>query len=240
MVKKNWKWKQTDRQKEVFRELKERFTKELVLVAPDLDKKMRMEVDVSDYATGGVLSMECKNGKQQPVAFLSKSLNKIERNYEIYDKKMLVVIRGLENQRHLLKSTKFKFKVQIDHKNLEYFMKTQKLNRRQVRQALYLSRFDFTLKYVPEIKMGKVDKLSRKLDQKISMEKNNENQIFIKDYQIHNLLEVVIEEPEVNILEKIKIVRSKDEEVVRIVEKMKKVGVKVLRGEKQQIEGIWY
>ena len=47
-----------------------------------------MEVDVSDYAIGGVLSMECKNGKQQPVAFLSKSLNKMERNYEIYDKKM--------------------------------------------------------------------------------------------------------------------------------------------------------
>jgi len=39
--------------------LKERFTKEPVLVAPDIDKKMRIEVDASDYATGGVLSMEC-------------------------------------------------------------------------------------------------------------------------------------------------------------------------------------
>jgi len=39
----------------VFKELKEQFTKELVLVAPDLNRKMRMEVDVSDYATGGVL-----------------------------------------------------------------------------------------------------------------------------------------------------------------------------------------
>ena len=42
--------------------MKEWFTKELVLVALDLDKKMRMEVDVLDYATGGVLSMECENG----------------------------------------------------------------------------------------------------------------------------------------------------------------------------------
>jgi len=39
--------------------LKERFTKEPVLAAPDINKKMRMEVDVSDYATGSVLSMEC-------------------------------------------------------------------------------------------------------------------------------------------------------------------------------------
>ena len=39
------------------------FTKELVLAAPDLDKKMRMEVDVSDYVTKGVLSMEYKDGR---------------------------------------------------------------------------------------------------------------------------------------------------------------------------------
>jgi len=46
------------RQEKVFRELKEQFTKELVLAAPDLDKRMRMEVDTLDYATDGVLSME--------------------------------------------------------------------------------------------------------------------------------------------------------------------------------------
>jgi len=112
-----------EKQKEVFRELKEKFTKEPVLAVLDLDKKMRMEVDVSDYTTGEVLSMECEDGKWKPVVFLSKSLNKTERNYEIHDKEMLAVIRGLENWRHLLEDAKFKFKVWIDHKNLEYFMK---------------------------------------------------------------------------------------------------------------------
>jgi len=63
MVKKDQKWNWTEKQKEAFRELKKRFTKELVLAASDLDKKMRMEVNVSDYATGGVLSMECEDGK---------------------------------------------------------------------------------------------------------------------------------------------------------------------------------
>jgi len=43
--------------------LKERFIKELVLAALDLDKKMRMEVDALDYAMGGVLSMEYEDGK---------------------------------------------------------------------------------------------------------------------------------------------------------------------------------
>jgi len=55
---------------------------------------MRMEVDASDYTTGGVLSMEGEDGKWRPVVFLSKSLNKTERNYEIHDKEMLVIIRG--------------------------------------------------------------------------------------------------------------------------------------------------
>ena len=128
IVKKNQKWDWTERQEEAFRELKERFTKELVLAAPDLDKKMRMEVDVSDYAMGGVLSMECKDKLWRPVVFLSKSLNEMERNYKIYDKKMLVIIRRLENWRHLLEGICFKFKIWTDHKNLEYFMKAQNLN----------------------------------------------------------------------------------------------------------------
>ena len=81
----------------MFRELKERFTKEPVLAVPDLDKKMRMEVNASDYTMGGVLSIECKDRKWSPVDFLSKSLNETERNYKIHDKEMLAVIRGLEN-----------------------------------------------------------------------------------------------------------------------------------------------
>jgi len=51
-----------ERQEKAFKELKEQFTKEPVLAAPDIDKKMRMEVDTSDYAMGGVLSIECENG----------------------------------------------------------------------------------------------------------------------------------------------------------------------------------
>ena len=61
MVKKDQKWEWMERQEEAFRELKKRFTKELVLVVPNLDKKMRMEVDVLDYVMGGVLSIECKD-----------------------------------------------------------------------------------------------------------------------------------------------------------------------------------
>ena len=131
----------------------------------------------------------------------------------------------------------FKFKIWTDHKNLEYFMKAQKLNRRQAQWALYLSRFDFTLKHVPGTKMGKADGLSRQSDWKVGVEKDNDNQVFIKDNWIHSLEEVVIEGPEIDIVEKIKKARSKNKKIVRIVEEMKKAKVKELYGKEWQIEG---
>ena len=85
--------------------------------------------------------------------------------------------------------------------------------------------------------MGKANSLSRRLDWKVGVEKDNEDQVFIKNHWIHNLSEVVIEGPEVDILEKIKKARGKDKEVVRVVEEMKKAGVRVLRGDKWQVEG---
>jgi len=56
-----------------------------------------MEVNASDYAIGGVLSMEGEDGKWRPVVFLSKFLNETERNYEIHDKEILTIIRKLES-----------------------------------------------------------------------------------------------------------------------------------------------
>jgi len=85
--------------------------------------------------------------------------------------------------------------------------------------------------------MGKADSLSRRPNWKVGVEKDNEDQVFIQDHWIHNLSEVVIEEPEVDILEKIKKARGKDKEVVRVVEEMKKAGVGVLKGDKWQVEG---
>ena len=100
-----------------------------------------------------------------------------------------------------------------------------------------MSRFDFTLKHVPGTRMGKADVLSRRLDWKVGVDRDNKNQIFIKDNWIHSLQEVVIEGPEVELLEKIKKARNKDEDVVRVVEEMKKTKMKELRGNEWKIEG---
>ena len=148
-------------QQKAFEELKRRFTTEPVLAVSDRDQEMRVEADALDYATEGTLSVKGKDRKWRPVAFISKSLSPAERNYEIHNKKMLVVIQCLEDWRYYLEGTKKEFEIWTDHKNLQYFMSSQKLNCRQARWALYLSRFNFILKHVPGKSMGKVDSLSR-------------------------------------------------------------------------------
>ena len=96
LVRKDKKWNWGEKQEAVFKELKRVFTVRPVLVVPDLDKKMRVEADALEYAIGGVLLMKCEDEKWRPVAFISKSLNKAERNYEIHDREMLAIIRYLE------------------------------------------------------------------------------------------------------------------------------------------------
>jgi len=88
---------------------------------------------------------------------------------------MLAVVRCLETWRHFLEETITKFKIWTNHKNLKYFMKAQKLNCRQARWALYLSRFDFVLKHVLGSRMGKADSLSRRPDWKVGVERDNED-----------------------------------------------------------------
>ena len=54
---------------------------------------------------------------------------------------------------------------------------------------------------------------------------------------MHSLRKVVIEGPEINIIEKIKKAKGKDEEIVRVIEKMKKVEIRTLKGKEWQLEG---
>ena len=86
-----------------------------------------------------------------------------------------------------MEGAKLEFEIWTDHKNLQYFMASQKLNRRQARWALYLSWFNFTLKHVPEKSMGKADGLSRRLDWQKGVEKDNEDQTLIKPEWIREM-----------------------------------------------------
>jgi len=125
----------------------------------------RIKADSSDFAFGAILSQQLpREEKWHPVAFYSKSLFLMERNYEIHDKKMLAIICMLEEWRHFLEGAWHPVEIWTDHKNLEYFMTAKKLNRHQARWSLYLARFDFKLVHCPGRSMGKPDALSWRPD----------------------------------------------------------------------------
>ena len=120
---------------------------------------------------------------------------------------------------------------------MEYFIKAQKLNQRQARWSLYLSRFDFALKHVAGKSMGRADSLSRRVDWAKGVERDNENQVMLKEEWLEvRVMEQLVEGPEEEIVKKIKEARDKNEEVIKAVEEIKKVGVKMLRNEEWQIE----
>ena len=187
--------------------------------------------------------MKCSDELWRLVAFISKSLSDTERNYEIHNKEMLAVVRCLEAWRHFLEGATVKFEIWTDHKNLEYFMKAQKLNQRQAKWALYLFRFNFMLKHVLGSKMGKADSLSKRLDWKVGVERDNENETLIKPEWLEirrtEAVEIIVEG--VDLLEKIKQSRVKDDEVVKAIEEMKQAGVKMLRDKEwREVDGIMY
>lgn len=136
----------------------------LVLRQPDIDRPFFVECDVTDYATGAILSQKDKEGQLHPVVFLSKSLNPAERNYDIFGKEMLAVIRVLKEWQHFLEGSDKPLTVLTDHKNLEYFSKSKVLNRQQIRWIEFLADFNFVIQYCPGAQNGKADILSCRVD----------------------------------------------------------------------------
>jgi len=108
-------------------------------------------------------------------------------------------------------------------------MTSQKLNCRQARWALYLSQSNFTLKHIPGKSMGKADRLSRRPNWQERVEKDNEDQKLIKPEWIKGA-ETMIEEGDLK--ERIKRVQEGDERIVKVVEELKRAGIKTLKDEK--------
>jgi len=99
------------------------------------------------------------------------------------------------------------------------------------------------LKHVPESKMGKADSLSRRPDWEVGVERDNENEVLVKlewlKVRRAEMVEVIIEG--VDLLEKVRESKVRDDEVIKAMEEMKQAGVKVLRDEKwREIDRIMY
>lgn len=173
LTKKNTTWLWSSDCDQAFNSLKSAFIKAPILRHFDPDRRCVVEVDSSDWAHGGILSQYDNDDILHPVAYFSGRLNPAQINYEIYDKELLAIVTAFEHWRPELQGTLEPISVISDHKNLEYFMSTKTLNRRQARWSEFLSRFNFVITYRPGKLGGKPDALTRRSE---DLPKSNEDE----------------------------------------------------------------
>ena len=112
-----------------FESLKKAITQTSILRHFDKFKKVILKTDSSDYVNEGVLSQYDDEDNLYSMIFYNRNFLLAECNYEIYDKKLLIIVRCLKHWRFDLKTIEIFIKIFIDHKNLKYFMINKELIR---------------------------------------------------------------------------------------------------------------
>jgi RNase H-like domain found in reverse transcriptase/Integrase zinc binding domain len=143
--------------------LKQIVLRDPVLQQPHPDRPYTLEVDASQYATGAILQQPDETGHLRPVGYDSQMFNDTERSYNIHDRELLMVIRGLLTWHHLLVGSPHKIRILMDHLNLKYYHHPQKISRHVARYLPKMAEFDFELVYKPGA-TNKADHLSRHPD----------------------------------------------------------------------------
>jgi len=161
--------------------MKVAFMSQPVLLMPDYNKPFKIELDALLYATGAVLLQQDTNGEWHPVAFHSQSMSPTERNYQVYDRELMAIIRALRDWRCYIYGSMFTTIVWTDHHNLTYYTHPQKLTRRQVRWVVDLMEYDLKLQHKKGSKMVVADALSRRADWSTGLEHDNKGVITLPE-----------------------------------------------------------
>jgi hypothetical protein len=167
-----------------------------ILAHFDLKKQIYIKSDSFDFVSAEVLSQMRKNDELHSMTFFSKNLASIECNYEIYDKKLLTIVRCFEQWRSELLFTEFDVSIKMltNHKNLKYFMITKQLNRRQSKWAQFLANFHFVITYLFEKSNEKADSLIERIEDvfdKKNDRQKQQNQILFSSERFDKDLQAV-------------------------------------------------
>src|ERR1700744_153598 len=166
---------------------------EPVLCQPNMDKPFELEVDASAFATGAILTQRDERNKPQAVGYFSKAFSEAERNYDIHDRELVAVLRGLEHWRHLLMGSPHEIMVFTDHKNLEYYRHPQRINRRVARYIPRLADYHYRLVHKPGVQ-NHADALSRCPDHMKGEDDNTNVTVLSPEVFAHLALTVRIDE----------------------------------------------
>jgi hypothetical protein len=164
-----WNWERW--QQKAFDELKWRMTSSLVLMQPDFNKKFYLQVNALAYGMGAVLSQEgkhttpsllkCAKPVLNPIAYYSAMFTLVKRNYDIYERELLAIMKSLAHWQPYLGWTKELFMILTDHTNLQYWKSPKNLNRQTAQWHTDLQEYDFEIKHIPGSTNISADALSR-------------------------------------------------------------------------------
>jgi hypothetical protein len=142
-----------------------------VLIQPNFEKKFFLQVNASAYGMGAILSQEGeitnpslekqRKPALHPIVFYSATFTPTERNYDIYNRELLAVMKALYHWRPYLAWTKEPFTILTDHANLTYWKAPRKLDRRHAHWHADLEEYDFEMVHIPGSTNGPADALSR-------------------------------------------------------------------------------
>jgi len=144
-----------------FNILKKVFTFKIILRHYNLDYKIVIEINASNYVFKEILFQYDENEVLHSVAYFSKKHNSAECNYEIYDKELMIIVCAFEKWRSKLEDFICSVEMIIDHKNLKYFMSTKQLSRHQACWSEFLSRFNYYITYHSDKIDDKLNALTR-------------------------------------------------------------------------------
>lgn len=133
----------------MFDGLRSRFIQAPLLTHPDFEQLFIVETEASDTVIRGILSQHGEDRHLHLCVYCSSKMTTAEQNYDIYDKKLLSIVLALQDWRVYLERSPHQVKEIFDHKNLEQFLTTKQLNRRQARWSELLSDFDFIIQHRP-------------------------------------------------------------------------------------------
>jgi hypothetical protein len=142
------KWKWTQQGEWVFRKLKRTFTDPPILQHFDPAKAMIVQRDVTRFVRAGILNQYDGSGVLRPDKCYSGKCSSGAQNYETYDLELLAIVETLKQCRHYLDSANHKVYIQCCHENLEYFLTSQVLSRRQARWSEVVSAYNFVIEHL--------------------------------------------------------------------------------------------
>jgi hypothetical protein len=224
IIKKDLKYHWNEITQKAFEWLKQKFAKKLILTNYDSKRENMLEIDASNREIEAIYSQKNDNERWKSVTFYFRKLSSVEQNYEIHDKKLLIIVKNFKEWRVYLEEIKHKIQMYTDHKNLTYFITTKVLNRRQIWWAKKMTRYNFVITYRKESKNDKTNVLNRRSNN--FDKKKNQDEVILKDeddeiiFNQKYLMTIISINIEMSLLNRIRDVTKKDDTIEKWIQGM--------------------